>query len=146
MKDQPVLSARDSTKIPIESSSAPIRDDKGQIAGTVFVFRDVTERRRSEDALRRSEEYFRSLIENALDTITILNKDGTIRYESPSIEKVLGYSPGDLTGKMVFDYIHPDDMLSVRNAIDRGCRPPAPRNWLSTASGIRTAHGMFLRA
>ena len=47
-------------------------------------------------ALRRSEQYFRSLIENASDTITILNGDGTVRYESPSLTRVLGYRPEEL--------------------------------------------------
>jgi PAS domain-containing protein len=44
---------------------------------------EIAERARAEEALRRSEEHFRLLIENASDIITILNSDGTIRYHSP---------------------------------------------------------------
>lgn len=65
------------------------------------------------EALRRSEEHFRSLIENASDLITILNDDRTIRYQSPSVERVLGYEPDDLTDKSIFDFVHPDDRPSV---------------------------------
>ena len=60
-------------------------------------------------ALRRSEQYFRSLIENASDIITILNEDGTVRYESPSVTRVLGYQPDDLIGSSVFGRVHPED-------------------------------------
>ena len=55
------------------------------------------------------EEHFRALIENSPDVITILNGDGTIRCETPSVEQVLGYKPEELAGKSVFDLLHPDD-------------------------------------
>jgi len=58
-----------------------------------------------------SEAYFKSLIENALDIITVLNRRGVIQYESPSIRKTLGYEPDEMVGQQVFHYIHPDDRL-----------------------------------
>ena len=61
-------------------------------------------------ALRQSEERFRRVVENALDIITILDTDGIIYYESPSVAKVLGYSPTKLIGQNFFEYIHPDDL------------------------------------
>lgn len=75
---------KDGTSFPVEYVSTPIWE-QGQLAGTVVVFKDITERRRVEETLRYSEEHFRSLIENASDIITVLDSDGTIRYESPSI-------------------------------------------------------------
>lgn len=74
---------------------------------------DITERKRAEEALERSEQHFRSLIENALDIITILNSDGIIRYESPAIERVLGYKPEELVGQDVFDFVHSTDLPDV---------------------------------
>ena len=65
---------------------------------------------------QRSEAYFRKLTENALDLITILNADGTIRYESRSIQKVLGFTPEEYTGKNAFDFVHPDDLPMVASA------------------------------
>jgi len=68
-------------------------------------------------ALQRSEEHFRSLIENAQDTITIVNGDGTIRYASPSVEQVLGYKPEESIGKNIAEFIHPEDASDVSTVI-----------------------------
>jgi PAS domain S-box-containing protein len=93
-----------------------LEDEEGNLRGFSKVTRDVTERRRAEEKLRRSEERFRALVQNASDVITVLEADGTIRYESPSIERVLGYRPGELVGKSAFSYVHPDDRRRVAAA------------------------------
>ncbi len=61
------LISRDGQEIPIEDSAAPIRDGAGNIIGVVLVFHDVTEKRRSQKALRESEEHYRSLFDNMLN-------------------------------------------------------------------------------
>lgn len=60
-----------------------------------------------------SEEYFRLLTENSLDIISILEPDGTIRYESPSVTRILGYNPEELVGHSAFEFVHPDDLAEV---------------------------------
>jgi PAS domain S-box-containing protein len=72
------------------------------------------ERKRAEEALRQSEKHFRSLIEYTSDIITILNDDGTIRYQSPSITHLLGYEPEELLGKSAFAFVHPDEASTTR--------------------------------
>lgn len=66
------------------------------------------------------EKHFRAMIENSLDIVTILNSDGTIRYESPSVEVALGYQPAELIGRSAFELIHPDDVQNVLDVFTRG--------------------------
>ena len=80
-------------------------------------FQDITDKRRAEEALRRSEEKFRSLIENGLDIITIVDIDGSIRYMSPSIERVLGYGCEELSGLNAFEFVHPEDRGKTRGIL-----------------------------
>ena len=75
-------------------------------------------------ALRDSEEYFRALTENASDLITVLNSDGTIRYESPSIKRALGYHPDELVEKNVFSFLHSDDRPEAQHAFTTSLGTP----------------------
>jgi PAS domain S-box-containing protein len=68
-------------------------------------------------ALRRSEEHFRSIIELGSDVITILDVEGKVRYQSPSIERVLGYSTEELLGHPAIAFIHPDDLVGVAEGL-----------------------------
>jgi PAS domain S-box-containing protein len=104
---------KDGSEFWVELSILPIADKKGHYTHWIAVQRDITQRKNTEEALRRSEERFRSLIENALDIITILDTEGTIYYESPSVSKVLGYPVTQLIGQNFFDYIHPDDFVET---------------------------------
>jgi two-component system, cell cycle sensor histidine kinase and response regulator CckA len=87
--------------------------------------RDVeVELQRLDHEMQISEAYFRSLIENLSDLVTILAPDGTIQYISPSIRTVLGYEPEERLGRRAFDLMHPDDVERVsrfmREAIQAG--------------------------
>ncbi len=74
-----VLIARDGTERPIDDSAAPIRAETGRVVGVVLVFRDVTERRRQEDALRASEQRLRLLWESASVLLTTTEPDVMLR-------------------------------------------------------------------
>lgn len=83
-----------------------------------------SERQQVKEKLAKSEAKFRSLIQNSSDIITILGSDGTIQYESPSIERVLGYKPDDLISKNAFDLIHPEDVASVSDVFNNLIQKP----------------------
>ena len=75
-------------------------------------------------ALQNSEKHFRSIIENVSDIITILDGSGDIRYLSPSVEQVLGYSPEELITKNVYNFIHFDDKPNVMNVFSQRIQIP----------------------
>ena len=97
----------------------PAFDDRGEIIGLVGVARDITDQKRMEDRLRRSEEYFRALIENAQEVYLVLNRDGTIRYVSPSVENLYGYKPEELIGKSGFEHVDPDQLEELAGIFAR---------------------------
>ena len=98
---------------------------KGRTNGNLLVraMRYATERKHAVEALQRREEHFRSLIENALDLISIIGEDGAIRYVSPSHERVLGYHTDELVGRSVFQFIHPEDVNEFASAFGSGGSP-----------------------
>ncbi len=89
-------------------------------------FRDITARKAAEEALRQSEEYFRLLIQNATDTITIIDHQGIIQYQSPSTRRILGHNPRQMMGESLMVYIHPDDSQVVLDQISQLLQRPGP--------------------
>jgi two-component system, cell cycle sensor histidine kinase and response regulator CckA len=82
------------------------------------------QRRRIETELRRREKHFRALTDNALDILTILDREGRFSHNSPSVKRVLGYGPGELTGQNAFALIHPEDLPGVLLGFESGLRNP----------------------
>jgi two-component system, cell cycle sensor histidine kinase and response regulator CckA len=118
-----VLTGLDDEALAVKAVRAGAQDYlvKGRVDGDLLVrsMRYATERARGVEALERREEHYRSLIENSLDLVSILNLDGTIRYASPSHERILGYQLEDLVGQNAFSFIHPDDLPAARAALAR---------------------------
>ncbi|MDB4951175.1 MAG: hypothetical protein JWM27_3824 [Gemmatimonadetes bacterium] len=118
----PVLLGREVAAVLEFYAPAPLERDPetevalGHVAAQVA---RVLERGRAADALLRSERLFRSLIEQASDLITVLDAEGTIVYESPSAERVLGFLPHELVGRSIFETVHPDDRERLRGLFDR---------------------------
>lgn len=88
-------------------------DHRGKPTGLFGVFRDVTELVSSQQSLEASEARYRLLTERANDVIAIYDQSGTFEYLSPSVETVLGYSPENMIGRTVGEFIHPDDRSST---------------------------------
>ena len=72
--------------------------------------------------VRRSEKYYRSLIRNASDVITVLDADGNVRYSSPAVERMLGYRPEERAGRSSFELMHPDDLPRAKRALVEALR------------------------
>lgn len=101
--------------------------DAGFYTGT---FRDITERKQAQTALEHSEQYFRRLIENASDLISIIDKDLVVFYQSASVMRILGYESEDVIGTSILVYVHPDDYSDVTDALTRIMRHKQARTIL----------------
>ena len=87
--------------------------DDPAVAGVVANFRDITEQKDMQEALSRSEEHFRALIENSLEAMVIIDAKGLISYESPSFERLLGYKLQEHIGTSPLAHVHSDDLARV---------------------------------
>lgn len=86
----------------------PIKDDRGEVTRAVLLYMDITDRIRIEQALRKSEEKYRDLFENANDLIQSISPDGSILYVNRAWRETLGYSEDEIPNISIFDVIHPD--------------------------------------
>jgi PAS domain S-box-containing protein len=74
--------------------------------------------------VRLSEQRYHALTQNSSDLVTLMEANGIVRYDSPAIEWMLGYSPEELVGEDAFDYVHPDDLQMVKAAFDEVVKDP----------------------
>ncbi|MBV5312351.1 MAG: PAS domain S-box protein [Prolixibacteraceae bacterium] len=90
------------------STTANIKD--GVMIGATGTLTDVTDRRTAEEKLRKSEETYRHLVETIGEVIYEIASDGTVKYVSPAIHKITGYTPEELNGTNFFRIVYADDM------------------------------------
>jgi PAS domain S-box-containing protein len=104
---------KDGSRVYIDGVTRALRAADASFRGVLKIGQDVTERMRTEQALRASEERFRTLIQHSADGIQLIAADGTILYSSDSIASVLGYRPAEIAGRTIAPFIHPDDLPEV---------------------------------
>ncbi|MCX6011235.1 MAG: PAS domain S-box protein, partial [Chloroflexi bacterium] len=83
----------------LSTSAVPILDEKGTLLGYRGADVDITKRKRAEDALRESEAFRSGLLANSPIPVAVINPDGSIRYVSPALEKLTGFSAQELIGR-----------------------------------------------
>lgn len=91
-------------------------DTRNLEEGSIWVFQDITGRKRGEKALRESEERLRRLLQNSNDIIVIIDRNGVPTYISNPIEKIMGYGPEDLIGTDFFAGVHPEELQEARES------------------------------
>ena len=109
--------------------------DGQQVLHTTW--RDVSEQKRIKARMQSREEYFRALTEMGSDIVAVLSSQGTLRYLSPSVTRVLGYDPEALLNRNVFELLHPEDHLLARENLERIAADPV---WVGKVE-LRVRHG-----
>ena len=99
-----------------EARGGEPRPEIDLVAGVATLVGSLVERQRSEHELRRSEQRYRLLAENATDVISVTDVDGVLKYVSPASTAVNGYEPQELIGRSGWDFVHPEDVERVQAA------------------------------
>ncbi len=118
---------KDGTAIPVELRTILIRDDAGAPKSMWAIVRDITERKRAEEALRQANEYNRSLIEASLDPLVTIGPDGRITDVNTATEQATGYSRNELIGTDFSDYF--TDPHKARNGYQKVFREGLVRDY-----------------
>ncbi|MGD0153123.1 MAG: PAS domain S-box protein [Thermacetogeniaceae bacterium] len=98
---------KDGSRFPFDIFAACIKLQDGP--ATIGYFSDITERKLGEEALKQSEEKYRSLVENLNDVIYAIDANGYCTFISSAIERMTGYSAEEYIGKLFVSYFHPED-------------------------------------
>ena len=110
-----VHKSRDGRLIPVESNVRTF-EFQGQTS-VLSIARDITERRRTQEALRQSEAKYRSLVENVSDVAFRTDRQGRLQYISPAVEKKTGFSPAEYLGQPFSDFVHQADLAYLKESI-----------------------------
>jgi len=106
--DQVLLLSKGGTERPVADSAAPIRSTKGELAGVVLVFRDVTQKRKDEQALRESEEKYRNILDNMEEVYYEVDLAGNLTFFNPAMCESFGRTPDELFGLNYREYTSPE--------------------------------------
>lgn len=110
---------KDGRTIEVKGSTSALVDVEGTRVGYVNIGVDITETKRAEEALRKSEERFRSIFDSSGVGIGIATPDGRIIDANPTLLSMLGLSETESRGTSIQEYIHPDDMERVKAAREK---------------------------
>ena len=122
-----VLISKTGVECPIDDSAAPIRDTERNVIGSVLVFRDITERKRSHAAVAESETRFRSLMEQSPFSIQIFSPDGHTRRVNKAWERLW---------ELRFDQVEDYNILEDRQLVSKGVMPLLQRAFAGEAVSI----------
>ena len=123
---------KDGTEIVVLDRKVAVRDDAGNILYFDGILEDITERKQAEEALKESEERYRSVIQSAHDMIQSVEPDGKFIFVNPAWLQTLGYTEAELPGLNLFNIIHPESLAHCQELFAKVMRGESVRNIQTT--------------
>ena len=109
-----IIYQADGAPIPVLASAAPIHNAQGDIVSAVVMFEDITERKKAEEELKKSEELYRTIVETAGEGIAIARPEGAFTFVNQRMADLLGYSIPEILGKSSTDFTFDDGIPQVQ--------------------------------
>ena len=110
---------KDGTSFPVLLSVTAMRDETGEITGFLGIGNDISVQKRSERALRESEKRFRHLTEKSLGLICTHDTEGVLMSVNPAMAESLGYTPDEVSGKSIIEFLQPKSKPLFKNYLDK---------------------------
>ncbi len=133
VQERVVLHARDGSPFVVEVRYVALWSTPPSY---IWILRDISDHAATEEALRRTEQWARSIIENTDDVLLVTDGEGTLTYVGQSVAHVLGFEADDLIDTTCFDLVHPDDLRRVLKDFGDEVRGTAKR----TPTELRGRH------
>jgi PAS domain S-box-containing protein len=108
-------------------SSYPIKDVNGNTTSIVDVTTEITEQKKAEEKLRKSEAKYRGLVENIGNGIATIDLEGRFVFVNQALCEIVGYSEKELIGKPFADFLHPDDKKNILQLFSDSGKTPNRR-------------------
>jgi len=134
---------RDGRVLSVSISISPLRSISGEIVGASKTARDITESKRTQAALNQEIEERQRIFETSQDLILVTDTRGTFVQVSPSSMMILGYDPEEMIGHSATEFIHPDDLDSMRDEM-RSARQGQPMHNFETRYVHKDGHAVNL--
>jgi PAS domain S-box-containing protein len=104
----------DGSQVTVLVNIRPLKNDLGEVTGAINCFYDITERKRAEEALRKSEEHLRAIINQSNAGIASCDLNGRFLFANQRFREMLGYTNSELAARTIFTVTHPDDVAVTK--------------------------------
>ncbi|MBD1919606.1 PAS domain S-box protein [Microcoleus sp. FACHB-831] len=131
---------KDSTEGISHTAVVPLHDEQGHLVAIIWVNRDISDRKQTVEALHKSEQRFRKLVETTSAWVWEVDANGLYTYASPKVSDVLGYEPSEVLGKTPFDFMPKEEASRVANIFNPIVIAQQPFSFLENTNIHKQGH------